>query len=187
MTYYSPAYAPVLPSPLLMPGMLLGTLCVMALVFWIIARVQQKKRGAPLGRELLAKARREHAFALVTLPLVSIASGIWMFATPGNPVAFFACGFTGGFWLKFMFWPEPPKAPVVAPVVVFTAVRVRERISPLVRGIVWRRDGGQCVRCGSTEKLELGHIIPWSLGGSDSEENIQLLCQWHNRSEGNRI
>jgi 5-methylcytosine-specific restriction endonuclease McrA len=64
---------------------------------------------------------------------------------------------------------------------------VRERISPAVRGIVWRRDGGQCVRCGSVEKLELGHIIPWSLGGSDTEENIQLLCQWHNRSEGNRI
>lgn len=65
--------------------------------------------------------------------------------------------------------------------------RVRERIPPEVRSAVWRRDGGQCVICGSVEKLEFGHIIPWSKGGSDSEENLQIECLYHNRSKGNQI
>lgn len=70
---------------------------------------------------------------------------------------------------------------------VLAVGRVRERIPPDVRSAVWRRDGGQCVICGSIEKLEFGHIIPWSKGGSDSEENLQIECQYHNRSKGNQI
>lgn len=38
----------------------------------------------------------------------------------------------------------------------------RERIPQHIKSVVWRRDGGQCVRCGSTDRLEFGHIIPWS-------------------------
>ena len=47
--------------------------------------------------------------------------------------------------------------------------------------------GGQCCFCGSTEKLEFDHIIPVSKGGSNTANNIELLCRKCNRSKHARI
>jgi len=63
----------------------------------------------------------------------------------------------------------------------------RKRIPEAVRINVWRRDQGKCARCGSRENLEYDHIVPVSKGGSNTERNIELLCQNCNRSKGNRI
>lgn len=63
----------------------------------------------------------------------------------------------------------------------------RAPISEDVKMLVWRRDGGKCVKCGNKEKLEFDHIIPHSKGGSDTERNIQLLCEECNRSKSNKI
>lgn len=52
---------------------------------------------------------------------------------------------------------------------------------------VWNRDGGKCVKCGSPEKLEFDHIIPFSKGGSNGYRNIQLLCENCNRAKSNNI
>ncbi len=52
---------------------------------------------------------------------------------------------------------------------------------------VWRRDQGKCVECGSKEKLEYDHIIPISKGGSNTERNIQLLCEKCNREKSAKI
>jgi hypothetical protein len=60
----------------------------------------------------------------------------------------------------------------------------RERIPDSVRLFVWQRDQGRCVRCGSQERLEFDHIIPVVKGGSNTERNIQLLCERCNRSKG---
>ncbi len=49
---------------------------------------------------------------------------------------------------------------------------------------VWRRDLGKCAECGSKERLEFDHIIPFSKGGSSTARNIQLLCEKCNRSKG---
>lgn len=63
----------------------------------------------------------------------------------------------------------------------------REPIPESVRLFVWQRDKGQCVKCGSREKLEFDHIIPVASGGSSTERNVQLLCESCNRSKGATI
>lgn len=62
--------------------------------------------------------------------------------------------------------------------------RIRKPIPEGVRHSVWRRDQGRCVQCDSQEKLELDHIIPLSRGGSNTERNLQLLCETCNRRKG---
>jgi CRISPR/Cas system Type II protein with McrA/HNH and RuvC-like nuclease domain len=65
--------------------------------------------------------------------------------------------------------------------------RSREPIPEDVRFEVWRRDEGKCVECGSKNNLEFDHIIPFSLGGSNTARNLQLLCEECNRKKSNKI
>jgi len=39
------------------------------------------------------------------------------------------------------------------------------------------RDRGRCVYCGSNRKLHYDHVYPYSKGGSNDVDNLQLLCQ----------
>jgi hypothetical protein len=63
----------------------------------------------------------------------------------------------------------------------------RQPIHDSVRLFVWQRNSGQCVKCGSRERLEFDHIIPAAAGGSSTERNIQLLCETCNRSKGSMV
>jgi hypothetical protein len=63
----------------------------------------------------------------------------------------------------------------------------REPIPDDVKGFVWRRDQGRCVQCGNNEKLKPDHVIPVAKGGSNTERNIQLLCESCNRAKGASI
>ncbi len=65
--------------------------------------------------------------------------------------------------------------------------RKRESIPQNVQDKVWRRDSGMCVKCGSKEKLEFDHIIPFSKGGANTYRNLQLLCEKCNRQKSNNI
>ncbi len=56
-----------------------------------------------------------------------------------------------------------------------------------IKVAVWRRDNGKCIQCGSREKLEYDHIIPISKGGSNTERNVQLLCEKCNRQKSAKI
>lgn len=64
---------------------------------------------------------------------------------------------------------------------------LREPIPEQVRMFVWQRDRGRCVRCGCQERLEFDHIIALAHGGSNTERNIQLLCEACNRQKGTNI
>ncbi|TAK06125.1 HNH endonuclease [bacterium] len=63
----------------------------------------------------------------------------------------------------------------------------REQIPESVRLFVWQRDEGKCVKCGSRESLEFDHVISVALGGSNTERNIQLLCERCNREKGKNL
>lgn len=60
-------------------------------------------------------------------------------------------------------------------------------ISQEVKDLVWNRDSGKCTQCGSEQRLEFDHIIPFSKGGSNTYRNIQLLCEECNRKKHNKI
>lgn len=66
--------------------------------------------------------------------------------------------------------------------------KARRVIPTQVKLEVWKRDGGKCTICETTEDLHFDHIIPWSKGGSStSADNIQLLCGMHNLEKRDRI
>lgn len=47
--------------------------------------------------------------------------------------------------------------------------------------------GGKCAECGTTERLEIDHIIPLAKGGSHSVDNFQILCRHHNAVKSARL
>jgi len=56
-----------------------------------------------------------------------------------------------------------------------------------IQEAVYERDEGKCVYCGSRRNLEFDHIIPLAKGGSNTANNIQLLCQKCNRQKSSNF
>ena len=62
-------------------------------------------------------------------------------------------------------------------------------IPSVVRHHVWMRDQGQCTyvcpktkrKCSSNHLLQIDHIKPFSLGGTNEADNLRLLCANHNQ------
>ncbi|MEO0099095.1 MAG: HNH endonuclease [candidate division WOR-3 bacterium] len=64
-------------------------------------------------------------------------------------------------------------------------VRVRRREIPLTKRNIFRRDNYQCQYCGRTNvALTTDHIIPKSLGGEDTWENLVTACTECNTKKG---
>lgn len=51
------------------------------------------------------------------------------------------------------------------------------KVGKTTREAVFERDGHKCVRCGSTEHLQVDHILPQSCGGPHIIENLRTLCR----------
>ena len=70
-----------------------------------------------------------------------------------------------------------------------TAATVQCGIPRSLRDAVIARAGGACefrdprtkARCGSRVRVEVDHLVPKALGGSDEQSNLNCLCAVHNR------
>jgi HNH endonuclease len=76
----------------------------------------------------------------------------------------------------WQFWVPAQQAPL--------GERNSRSIPQDVKIQVAARDGGRCRQCGSTVDLHFDHVIPWSKGGANTVNNIQLLCGPCNRRKG---
>jgi hypothetical protein len=56
-----------------------------------------------------------------------------------------------------------------------------EPIPEDVKRLVYERDMGRCLACGSDELIQYDHVVPWSMGGGNDAQNIRLLCAGCNR------
>lgn len=65
--------------------------------------------------------------------------------------------------------------------------RPRPYIHPSILRTVLERDAGRCRLCGSDERLEFDHVVPFSRGGPGTVENLQLLCNPCNRRKGAKL
>lgn len=54
-----------------------------------------------------------------------------------------------------------------------------------LRAKIISRDGA-CVWCGSQEQLQVDHITPRVMGGTNAEENLQVLCKTCNLRKGKK-
>ena len=52
---------------------------------------------------------------------------------------------------------------------------------------VWERDHGRCQICGSKRRIHYDHHIPLSKGGSNTVENMRILCQKCNLKKSDKI
>lgn len=59
-------------------------------------------------------------------------------------------------------------------------------ISHELRTVIFKRDGYQCLCCGSTTDLTLDHIIPLNLGGKH-KGNLQTLCRSCNSRKKDKL
>jgi 5-methylcytosine-specific restriction endonuclease McrA len=90
-------------------------------------------------------------------------------------------------------WRKPPAATTSETAPSTTAKEPdarshRPAIPRAVRREVFARDGEQCTfvdpagtRCPARALLELDHVQPWSLGGSNDASNLRVTCRAHNQ------
>lgn len=50
-----------------------------------------------------------------------------------------------------------------------------------------RASASECAHCGSTERLEIDHIVPRSRGGDTRPNNLQVLCHACNMAKAARV
>jgi 5-methylcytosine-specific restriction endonuclease McrA len=56
-------------------------------------------------------------------------------------------------------------------------IRLNAKGMAKLRSQAMSRDGGRCVKCGSQWWLELSHKKPRGRGGSDTLDNVWILCK----------
>lgn len=75
--------------------------------------------------------------------------------------------------------PEPPSGGVSNPETVPDAEPTED-----VKKMVKARDGKRCLCCTCTSPLQVDHVVPRYLGGTNEPDNLQTLCKYCNRDKG---
>jgi len=60
-------------------------------------------------------------------------------------------------------------------------------MGPVSEQAVYKRDGHECVYCGSVEDLVLDHVVPLVQGGEHCEDNLVVACRSCNASKGGKL
>jgi 5-methylcytosine-specific restriction endonuclease McrA len=76
----------------------------------------------------------------------------------------------------------------VRPVIIrlLNFVRYRVRNLKINRNRLFKRDGFECVYCGSKKTLTIDHVLPKSRGGDNSWTNLVTCCSSCNRKKGDK-
>ena len=76
----------------------------------------------------------------------------------------------------------------IRPVIIRLLKYIRHytRILRANRNRIYKRDGHQCVYCGSSRNLTLDHVIPKSRGGKNNWKNLVTPCQKCNLKKADR-
>lgn len=62
--------------------------------------------------------------------------------------------------------------------------RRARKIPKSTRDYILARDGYRCKYCSSNQNLQIDHIYPFSKGGGNESNNLQVLCRNCNLSKG---
>lgn len=96
-------------------------------------------------------------------------------------------------YLAFLKWteyqkpkyPQPSKIP--SPPGVETKPVAKWYVPKAIRQRVFEKFNHRCVVCGSTEDIEIDHIIPLKHGGTSDEENLQVMCSSCNNKKHDKL
>ena len=62
----------------------------------------------------------------------------------------------------------------------------RKQLPKHLRDQILKKFNYKCFQCGATKHLAIDHINPYSKGGSDNPENLQVLCRSCNSKKGTK-
>jgi hypothetical protein len=75
-----------------------------------------------------------------------------------------------------------------------TAAPRSRHVPAKTRAAVFDRDGHRCTfvaadgtRCNATRNLQIDHVQPFALGGSNEPQNLRVLCAAHNRRAAEHV
>jgi hypothetical protein len=89
----------------------------------------------------------------------------------------------------FHFFLEEKEIDINTGGLIENKLRQRTRVIPSdIKKIVWERDNGCCVLCGSSDELHFDHDLPYSKGGASiTPHNVRILCARHNLQKSDKI
>ena len=146
-----------------------------------------EQRGDNLRLVLVTKAIEQHLKSIAIPSPLIVADQARYYALHKNRLWSSTRMFSDEQWLGLIANALNREEARLTALTVRNAPDRRLAIPSSVRVEVWKRDGGRCSRCDSRERLEFDHIIPLSLGGSNTSRNIELLCEMCNRAKAASI